>query len=292
MARVLCFGEMLWDCLPRGSFPGGAPFNVAYHLNRLGHEAVPVSAVGNDARGAELLRRLRDWGIPTEGVAVVPDRPTGVVLAEIDALGNARYDIRENAAWDCISIPPKIREWAEKADAIVYGSLAQRSGANRESLHELMASAKTAQRIFDVNLRAPYDDLSTAEALGRAADLIKLNDEELGKMASGGQDAWEDRVRDYGRRMGGKSVCVTAGARGAGLGWKDRWYWEEAKPVSVVDTVGAGDAFLAQLIDGLLLRNEEPAAVLALACRRGEWVASREGATPEYLLEGRAASRP
>jgi len=80
-------------------------------------------------------------------------------------------------------------------------------------------------------------------------------------------------------------VCVTAGARGAGLWWDGDWFWEDAQPVAVRDTVGAGDAFLGALLGALFVRHASPAAALAQACRMGEFVASRDGATPAYRLD-------
>jgi fructokinase len=228
-ASILCFGEILWDFLPDGLHAGGAPFNVAYHLHRLGQPTRVVSAVGADVLGDELLRRLGNWGLPTDGVARVPDRPTGYVRATVGPDGDARYEIAADVAWDRIAVDAGTHAATATARALVFGSLAQRAPANRAALERLRAALPAAAlRIFDVNLRPPHDDLDLVRALARHATVLKLN------------------------------------------------------AVEVVDTVGAGDAFLAALVAHLLTGRLPDSAILARACRLGEWVATRRGATPAY----------
>lgn len=280
---ALCFGEVLWDILPEGRFAGGAPFNVGYHLSRLGWRAMPVSSVGSDALGAELLALLRGWGVNTGGVAVLSGVPTGTVAVELDGEGKPRFEIRRNVAWDAVPVSDDVIAAAGAADALVFGSLSQRSMANRQALGLLLATARSALKVFDVNLRPPFDDAGVVRGLLGKADIIKLNDEELDRLAGcgrGGRDI-ERGAREIGDVAGGKAVCVTCGAQGAGLLWEDQWHWEATRPVKVADTVGSGDAFLAALMAGLHL-GWSPVGALAGACRLGEWVAARRGATPAY----------
>ena len=282
---VLCFGEVLWDFLPQGRFPGGAPINVAYHLGRLGLRALPVTAVGRDALGDELLGCLRELGLETDFVSPSPDYPTGTVQVSLEA-GSPKYEIAAEVAWDWIEIPPGLLKLAPHASAIVFGSLAQRAPHNRLALQALRDRCEAAMQVFDVNLRTPYDSAERVGSLARGADLIKLNDEELARLLAQpfAFEAVEEAARRYAEKTGCSRICVTAGARGAGLLADGRWLWADAAPVQVKDTVGAGDAFLAALLDGLLASPLDLEMVLRRACRLAEFVVSHDGATPDYTL--------
>jgi len=283
---LLCFGEILWDFLPAGLFPGGAPFNVAYHLHRLGAAVQVVSAVGCDVLGDELLRRLEGWGLATAGIARHADLPTGHVRATVSTRGDATYEIVTDVAWDRISITDEILGQTRRVHGLVYGSLAQRSVHNQAALEKLIrALPADAWRIFDVNLRPPHDDPALVRRLAVGATLLKLNDTEAARLTTGnaGPAGGEEKhARLLAQQTGCSTVCITAGDRGAGLLRHDRWHWEPGRPVTVADTVGAGDAFLAALVTTLLDRKHSDPECLAHACRRGEWVASRPGATPDY----------
>jgi fructokinase len=275
---VFCFGEVLWDCLPAGLFMGGAPFNVSCHLRQFGRAVIPVSAVGHDFLGDEILRRIRLAGIDGRFVSRV-DAPTGVVLVELDERGKPSYEIVRDVAWDRIPGDSELIEAAGGATALVYGSLAQRSPGNRRILGELLASS-AGLKVFDVNLRSPFDDLALVRELLTLADLIKLNDEEI-QILVGEHEEIEHAAILLSERAGGRNVCVTAGARGAGLLWNGRWHWCEGRRIKVRDTVGAGDSFMAALLDGVL-REAPLDAVLRRACRLAEFVASSDGATPDH----------
>lgn len=282
---ILCFGEILWDLLPHGAFAGGAPFNVACHLRQLGVPVRMISAVGTDERGDELRRLAKERGLALDGLARLPGWATGTVTAEIGPTGDARYTIHEDVAWDHIPVTEAIEATARGARGVVFGSLALRSADNERALERLLdALPENAWRVFDVNLRPPFDDLGRVRQLARWANLLKLNTEEAGRMAGAAGErpgAEEADARALALETGVPLVCVTAGARGAGLLRGSRWVWEPARPVAVVDTVGAGDAFLAALLAGLLQGGKDDRELVAAACRRGEWVASRPGACPE-----------
>lgn len=284
--HALCFGEILWDFLPDGLFPGGAPFNVAYHLHQHGAVVRLASAVGDDVLGAELRRRLARWGLTTDTVARLADRPTGTVLAHVTPTGDAHYEITADVAWDAIPASPAVLTAARQTDVLIHGSLAQRSAANRATLAQLQAALPAgAWRVFDVNLRPPHDDLALVRELARDATVLKLNAEEASRLAglpaAPGRADEEPAARELARATGASMVCITAGARGAGLLREGRWSWEPGRPITVADTVGAGDAFLAALVTHLQA-GAETSVALARACRLGEWVASRRGGTPAY----------
>jgi fructokinase len=285
---VVCYGEILWDFLPRGAFPGGAPFNVCYHLHWLGLRAHLASAVGQDLLGDDLIRRLKGWGLETDGITRYVGLPTGHVRAILDATGNASYEIATSVAWDQILPGEDTVRAALGARALVFGSLAQRASVNRASLKRLLAVLPAgALRVFDVNLRAPHDDLALVRELARQATLLKLNAAEAARLA-GGETApgrEETHARALAEQSGCPLVCVTAGGNGGGILAEGAWHWVAARPVAVRDTVGAGDAFMAGLLAGLLLHRESPAAALARACRLGEYVATQDGATPSYRTD-------
>lgn len=281
-ASVVCFGEMLWDILPEGIFAGGAPFNVGFHLRQLGATPHLVSAVGRDLLGEELLRRLKLWGMDTLGITRHTGLPTGYVRASISPGGDASYEIATGVAWDQIATAEDTLRVNVMARALVFGSLAQRSTFNRASLERLLAALPPdAERVFDVNLRPPHDDLALVRELARRASLLKMNSDEAARLAGGANRGDEAHARAIAERTGCKVVCITAGARGAGLLEGCRWLWEPGRPVNVVDTVGSGDAFLAALVFARL-RGFAPADALANACRLGEWVATQRGATPRH----------
>ena len=288
MPPILCYGEILWDFLPDGLFPGGAPANVAYHLARHGLAARLVSAVGHDALGDELLRRLRHWSLDTGLVARQEDLPTGTVVAELSESGDARYRITPDVAWDRIPATPAALEAAVGAAALVFGTLALRGPFNRGELDRLLAALPPAAlRVLDVNLRPPHDDPALARDLASRATLLKLNAAEASRLAEAGETAFPGAEEAHARLLHARHGCplivVTAGERGAGL-LRDgfAWTWVPGHEVSVADTVGAGDGFLANLLFSLVSRPGPDAEILARACRHGEWIATRRGGTPPY----------
>lgn len=287
MMRILCFGEILWDFLPEGLFPGGAPFNVAYHLHRHGADVRLLSGIGRDLLGDELLRRLRHWGINTDTIERHQGLPTGYVVATLSERGDASYDIATSVAWDQILIGEDAVRAAMGADGLIFGSLAQRSSFNRAALERLFAVLPTeAWRVFDVNLRPPHDDLELVRELAAATTLLKLNAEEAARLVTGESREIPGEEEAHARALAASThcpiVCVTAGQRGAGLLRQDTWHWEQGREVEVADTVGAGDAFLAALVTHLKPGVLSDRECLERASRIGEWVASQRGATPAY----------
>ncbi len=281
---MVCFGEVLWDCLPRGLFLGGAPINGAYHLAQQGLNVLPVTAVGADFLGDEVRRRVAAWGVDARFVQRRTDRPTGTVSATIDAKGVATYRIARDVAWDRIEAPEKLMRLKPAPRAIVFGTLALREAFNRRTLQTLWDAWPDAMRVVDLNFRPPFDTAAVVRLVLREADVVKLNEDELGGWLGvrvRSEKAMERAARRLAAEHEVSRVCVTAGAQGAGLLWDGEWTWERARPVEVRDTVGAGDAFLAGLL-GAVLRGEEAGAALRRACRLGEWVASQDGATPVY----------
>jgi fructokinase len=285
------FGEILWDCLPSGRHAGGAPFNVAAHIAQLGVSVSLLSAVGQDALGDEILEVAKNKGINVEflGRARI-GLPTGTVLATVDALGNASYEFVQPAAWDEIIVSTEAVDAVAKAGAFIFGSLAGRSPYNLEQLDRLLA-VNASLKFFDVNLRPPFADPKRIVELARHADVLKLNHDEVGQIASWLQtgeatpnppadaDAVAKACATLSEATDTPRICVTMGSAGAALWDRGSLVTAPAPKVVVKDTVGAGDAFMAGLIVGLT-RGADPQIVLGTACRLGAIVASHDGATP------------
>ena len=291
MPRVLCFGEVLWDCLPWGRCLGGAPLNVAFHLRKLGIESYIVSAVGADDLGDEAVASMRNKGLPTLFVERSKTRPTGTVQVELDGAGQPRFEILSDVAWDDIPVTDEILELAAASDAVVFGTLAARSGRNRAALRRLL-EIPGPRRVLDVNLRTPFDDLPRTEALCHHADLVKLNRAELARLSGLAEAAsavppefdLQDAILRLAKRVGSRSYCVTLGEDGACYFGKEGRFTVPAPRVTVQDTVGAGDAFTAALVAGQI-RDSSPAgteAALKNACALGALIASLPGAQPAY----------
>jgi fructokinase len=289
--EFFAFGEILWDCLPSGRHAGGAPFNVTAHLAQIGVSASLVSCVGRDALGDEILKVAQDKGVNTEFVTRARiGLPTGTVLVTVDANGNATYELVQPAAWDEIRAPAEALEAVSQARALIYGSLAGRSPYNLEQLDRLLA-VKGPLKFFDVNLRPPFADPPLVVKLARRADVLKLNDGEVGQLASWLRtgEMKHDTPRDaaaignacaiIAEATNAARICVTLAEDGAALWERGKLVTAPAPKVVVRDTVGAGDAFMAGLMVGLV-RGNETRKILENACRLGAYVASHDGATP------------
>lgn len=282
--RILCFGEVLWDILPHGRFLGGAPLNVAYHLGRLGHDAKLISSVGRDELGSEARAQVKAAGLDDALIALHPTLPTGSVTVALDAKGQASYTIHHPVAWDEIAMHPKSVGVSE-ASAMVFGSLALRGAVNRDRLSEWLA-LKPAVRLCDLNLRPPYDDVRALDSWVRGCTVLKVNEDEARKLSPESiQSAGTERhAAHLAAHYGCENVCVTLGEKGALLWRTGKVFRAESPRVEVRDTIGAGDAFTAALLDGFLKSDGDTdwASVLRRACALGAFVAGKDGAQPTY----------
>lgn len=279
--KILCVGETLWDVLPGGEFVGGAPFNVAGHAARIGAHALLATRLGKDSRGRRALEQARTLGIDLSLVQIDPKLPTGEARAVLDASGSAHYEFLSPAAWDALTATPALLDAAATADAFVYGALGQRDPRARAAITELAAKARW--RVFDPNLRPPHVDRRICEASLQGAGLVKLNEDECRVFAEwfGGDASPEALWALLVRRFKIGALCVTLGAAGSRLNWQGQWYQQPATPTTVVDTVGAGDAFLAMLVRELLTGSSATMS-LDRAARLASYVASQSGAVPHY----------
>ncbi|WP_026712311.1 carbohydrate kinase family protein [Flavobacterium daejeonense] len=283
--KAVCFGEVLWDLFPTHKKIGGAPLNVALRMNALGVKTAMISCVGKDENGEDILSFLNQHNVSTDFVQITEKYKTGVVNVMVNEKGNASYDISYPSAWDKIEQTKSMDTVVSKADAFVFGSLVCRDEVSRLTLNHLLAKAK--YKVLDANLRAPYYTTETLTDLMMKADFIKLNDEELfeiSKELESPFNSFEQNIKFIAEKTNTSQICVTKGAFGAVLFSNGKFYYNSGYFIKVVDTVGAGDSFLATLITRLL-KGKSPQKALNYACAVGALVAGNEGANPELDKE-------
>ena len=277
-------GELLWDLLPGGKQLGGAPANFAYHCQALGAEAALVSAVGSDAPGREILDDLKGHGLDLAHVATLSEHPTGTVSVEIDDEGKPKYVIHEGVAWDAIPSSPELLDLASRADAVGFGSLAQRSEASRATIRAfLKATRPDCLRVFDINLRQAYYGEEVVRESLKLSNVLKLNDEELpvvGEMLSLG--GTEREILDaLTAEFSLDAIALTRGGDGCLLHTPDAVAEHGGfAPERIADTVGAGDSFTAAFVMGLL-RGDGLDTICEQANRLAAFVCSQKGAMSE-----------
>jgi len=283
-AVVVGIGELIWDLLPNGKQLGGATTNFAYISHLLGNMSFVASRVGDDELGLEARSRLDRMGIVTKYLQVDRRHPTGTVGIEIDKCGEAHYAMNEDSAWDYLAWTESLAELASRADAVCYGTMAQREPGSRATILRFIEHSRPeALRIFDVNLRHAFFNAEMLAASLARATIVKLNDDELNRISEMlGLDSGRDEslalqmLEEFNIEL----VAVTRGSRGSTLVTKDDEVNHPGIPVNVVDSIGSGDAFTAALAHYYLRRA--PLKIVSEAANRiGSWVATQSGATPK-----------
>jgi fructokinase len=299
---ILGLGELLWDVLPEGPRLGGAPANFTVMAGRLGNHAVLLSRIGRDDLGRMALDRLQPLPADTSFVETDPAHETGRVTVYFQD-SQPHYTIHQPAAWDFLELTDEWVRLAERADAICFGSLAQRNHESRQTLQTLAAQTSSkCVRVFDVNLRAPFYSGEVIQESLELATVMKMNDAEvplvlglLGLPTEHEPDSTQAcPQRLESERLGAERrsaerllnefptlqmVAVTRGGHGSLLVTRDEWHAHPGVPVKVADTIGAGDAFTAALTH-YLLRGADLATLNEAGNRWGGWVASQSGAMP------------
>ena len=252
---ILSVGEVLWDLLPTGAVLGGAPANFAAHAQALGGQAWLASRVGQDDRGHEILRRLQGRGLSIDLIGVDDSRPTGTVSVTLTTGGEPHYVIHEPVAWDALSVTTAGKRAAANAQAVCFGSLAQRAPTSRATIRTLVAATpSTALRVFDLNLRQSFYSREVIASSLALANVLKLNETELPVLAAMFSLTGEpkDQLRALARRFQLRAVAFTRGADGSCLLVDEAWSEHRGIATRVEDTVGAGDSFTAAFVLGLL----------------------------------------
>ena len=288
---VIGLGELLWDVFPKGKELGGAPANFAYMTSLLGDQGIVASRVGSDALGRTAGRRLERIGLRSKYLQIDTKYPTGTVKVQVDPAGQPTFEIAESVAWDFFEWTPEWQRLASTADAVCFGSLAQRSSQSRATIRSFLKEVgRGTTRVFDVNLRQAFYSADTLAESMKLTDIVKLNQEELPVVVKLLGHTFQDDERaarwlrdSYNLRI----VCVTRGARGSLLVSGNDVSEHPGCRVVVADTVGSGDAFTAALVYHYLRRGSL-ATLNEAANRMGAWVASQTGATPprdDYYLQ-------
>ena len=291
---ILGIGELLWDQLPTGARLGGAPANFTLMAARLGNHAAVLSRIGRDRLGREAMAVLDPLPVDTGHIGVDAEHETGRVTVAFHN-GEPEYTIHAPAAWDFLEATSDWLQMAERADAICFGSLAQRSAQSRQAIQTMVASSRAeCLRVFDVNLRPPCYSAEIVEESLELATVLKLNETEvpavlrlLGMAAV--EDGGIEGLRAGAERLleefpGLNLVAITRGAEGSLMVGRKQWNAHPGVKGNVVDTIGAGDAFTAAMTHALL-RGAPLEVVNRAGNHWGGWVASRAGAMPDLSDE-------
>ena len=280
---MVCFGEVLWDLLPTKALPGGAPMNVAYHLKKLNATPLLLSKIGTDDYGKGLVDMLANNGLTTDFLQVDYTHPTGLVYAKPNEHNEVVYDIVFPSAWDFIEWQDDFSTILSEAEFFVYGSLTSRNKRSRDTLYRLLEVANT--KVLDINLRPPHFSRAHVEYLLENADILKMNLAEL-ELITGWFSQFsstEERVQLVQDRFHIDTVIVTMGGDGALVNDRGKVSHHEGFKVTVADTIGSGDSFLAGFLSQLLNGSSTERA-LHFASGIGAFIATQHGACPDYQL--------
>jgi fructokinase len=299
---ILGIGELLWDVLPEGPRLGGAPANFTVMAGRLGDHAAVLSRIGRDDLGRKAVELLDPLPADTSYLQVDPVHETGRVTVDLKD-GQPEYIIHQPAAWDSLQLSDEWVQLAERADAICFGSLAQRSAESRQTIQTLAAQTSSACiRVFDVNLRAPFYSSEVVQESLELSTVIKMNDTEVPLVLGLLGLPLDDEPGPTTLRLGAERllaefptlqmVAVTRGGHGSLLVLRDKWHEHPGISVKVADTIGAGDAFTAAMTH-YMLRGAGLERLNEAGNRWGGWVASQSGAMPslpEAVRDGIASA--
>lgn len=279
---IVSIGEIVWDQFPEGSVLGGAPLNVAYHLQARGLPVLVASRIGDDDLGRQTLVRIKELGLAVDAIQRDEDMPTGRVVVTVDSNNEPHFDIEKPAAWDHIQISEVERAVAGRSFHLVCGTLAQRDHVSRQAIRLLWPLATTI--FYDVNLRPPFTPMERVRESLQAAQVVKVNSAELSALnvAFLGKEGREEEVAAaLLKAFDLKMLTVTRGGEGALLLNHDECHSHPGFKVKLADTVGSGDAFFSGIIAGFLT-GADLKTCLEEANRLGSYVASKPGATPPY----------
>ena len=285
--KIVGLGEILWDVYAENKFLGGAPANFAIHCQQLGDAGIIASRIGDDAFCKEMTAELRSRNLSTEFIQIDKTNPTGTVNVTLDEQGKPKFQCSVDVAFDYLEMDDKLRKLAEKTDAVLFGTLAQRHAGTRETVQSFLAQADQALKIYDINIRG-WDDFTKAivEKSLNLANAIKLNDDELAIL----KNVWNKKLDDVSflifllNEFELKLIALTLGPNGCVLVDVNDMVKEPGIKIVPKDTTGCGDAFAAALVHQYL-RGKSLKKIAELSNALGAFVAQFSGATPEYSKE-------
>lgn len=282
---ILVVGEILYDIFPDEKRLGGAPFNFAFHLQKLGVDTRFVSRVGNDGPGRDILGVVESSGFDPDDIQVDPSHPTGYVNVHMDPGGEPSFEIMGPAAYDYLACNSRVKALIQRPPDLMYmGSLIQRSAHGQAFIKELAALKAEQTRLFcDINLRPDcWNEKSVATCL-ELADILKLNQEELYALtpAKLGNERYSSLCRHLMTRWEIQHLILTLGDRGSAFftATRDVCCQADSSPVTVMDTVGAGDAYSAMAV-ACILKNYPISTTIELASAFAAQICSIKGALP------------
>jgi len=279
---IVGIGELLWDFFGREKRPGGAPANVAYHANQLGLESLIISGIGTDSLGDDLQSAIQSKGLNTAGIQRDPVHPTGCVTVDTSDPDHPTYTIHENTAWDYLQMNSQLATMLAQADALCFGTLAQRQDISRNAIKEAIQAAPQAMIVYDVNLRPPWLHIDWITQSLALAHVIKLNHDEVVTLCQMLNIPFVDHssfAKHLFRQYKAKFVFITKAEHGCFAAGENAEVEIPGKKINVADAVGAGDAFTAALIYGLI-KQSRLQNIAAFANDIGSLVASKAGAMP------------
>ena len=279
--KILSIGEILWDVIGGEEHLGGAPFNLAVHLTRLGNESWILSAVGDDERGRLARKEAERLGVHTRYLTTSLQAETGIARVSADDAGLPRFEILRPVAYDFLL--PTDELLADSFDAICFGTLLQSFEPARRATIRVLSTFPKAVGYYDVNLREGYE-LSCVEDLMSRATIVKLNENEAEIISGAERRSLREFCETQATLFGLEAIGVTRGENGCAVWIRGEYVEDPGVRVTVADTVGAGDAFGAAFLHGVT-QKWPGARVAEFANRVGALVASKVGAVPEWTIE-------
>ena len=284
--KALLYGEILWDIIDSKPYIGGAPFNLAAHLSKMGINSTLISSVGKDALGKKALKEAKKRGINSTFIKVHPDLPTGIVNVSLDGAGHPAYVINENVAWDNIILDQNLMDGLGKNgwEVFCFGTLAQRTKENREILTQIISQAHPHHIFYDVNLRQNYYQKEWIEKSLCQSSIVKLNDREtliVSELLFGEALKQENFIQRVCQEYDLSIVCITHGKNGSSIYCDGNLEKVAGINGPVADTVGGGDSYSAGFLFSYLCGTSIYEAA-EFAEMVGNFVVSQSGAVPKY----------
>jgi fructokinase len=284
---VMILGEVLGDVFPEQTIIGGAPYNVARHSHAFGLDVHLLTAVGKDALGQRILNEMQAAGLATTGVQQHATLPTGQVKVHFEQHGH-RFEILDGQAYDALDWPPvKVLTEQYPPQLVYFGTLALRHAPMQAVAQQWLKLCQSATVFCDINLRAPWYDKNSLTLALNAAHILKINHEELPEVCKllglPDQPDLNAQARQLLTAFKLREMFVTCGEQGSF--WLDAHgssFREAPVPLKTpfVDSVGAGDAYTAIVIRGLLA-DQPRQTMLAEAARFAAAICGIRGAVPE-----------